>query len=205
MEDGTLWIFLRHGESRANVGRWLSGHVDVELTARGQEQARAAGRLLADQPIQRAWSSDLVRAAETARIALAGRDLPLAFTPALRERRLGDWSRRDLDELRASGEVRELIAWEGTIPGGESCRDLAGRLLPWFAARATEGHDGPLLVVAHGGVIRVLLGLLDGAPTGSIGRDKVPNAQPISRRVTAATWAALAARWGLGGVQGANE
>ena len=197
MAEGTHWIFLRHGESRANVERWLSGHVDVELTERGREQARVAGRQLAEQPIERAWSSDLVRAAETARLALAGRDVPLSFTPALRERRLGAWSRRSLDALRASGETRELIAWEGDIPGGESCRDLAGRLLPWFAARASEPHAGPLLVVAHGGVIRILLGLIDGAPVASIGREKVANAQPMHRRVTAATWAALNARWGL--------
>ena len=38
------WIFLRHGESRANRERWLSGHVDIGLTERGREQARQAGR-----------------------------------------------------------------------------------------------------------------------------------------------------------------
>lgn len=188
------WIFLRHGESRANRERWLSGHVDVELTERGREQAREAGRQLAAIPIARAWSSDLRRAYETARIALSGRGVPLAADPALRERRLGQWNRRSLDALRASGEVETLLSWEGRPPGGESLRDLAARVLPWLAARPDS--DRPRLIVAHGGLIRTLLGLVDGQPPEVLSRRRIANAEPIERIVPAARWVELAARWG---------
>jgi len=192
-------VFLRHGESRANREGWLSGHVDVELTERGREQARAAGRALADVPFVRAWSSDLQRARETGEIALAGRDVPLSTTPALRERFLGDWGHRDIAELRAAGGMDILIRWDGRPDGGESQADLAARLLPWFVENAPADDngeaDGPFLIAAHGGVIRVLLGLIDGMDVHEIGKHKVANAEPIERTVSAARWADLAARW----------
>jgi len=196
VSQSPLWVFLRHGESRANKERWLSGHVDVELTEAGREQARAAGEALADIPFVRAWSSDLQRARETAEIALAGRDVSLTTTPALRERFLGDWGHMAIDEMRARGGMDLLIRWDGQPPGGESQADLAARLLPWFVENALADGEGPVLIAAHGGVIRVLLGLIDGMDVHEIGKHKVANAVPLERRVSAARWRELAERWG---------
>ncbi len=188
------WVFLRHGESVANRERWLSGHVDTPLTDLGRQQAREAGARLAELPFSRAWCSDLRRARETAELALAGRAVPLEATPALRERFLGDWGRRSIDDMRAAGGMAVLIRWEGRPPGGESQADLAARLLPWFASQPDD--PAPRLVAAHGGVIRVLLGLIDGMDVDEIGKHRVANAQPIERTVTAARWGALAAERG---------
>jgi len=194
------WIFLRHGESRANREGWLSGHIDVELTEVGREQAREAGRALADIPFVRAWCSDLQRARETAELALAGRAVSLTASEALRERFLGDWGHRGIAEMRAAGGMEVLIRWDGRPDGGESQADLAARLLPWFVENApapgAPDEGGPFLIAAHGGVIRVLLGLIDGMDVHEIGKHKVANAEPIERVVSAARWAEIAARWG---------
>lgn len=114
--------------------------------------------------------------------------------PTLRERRLGEWDHRSLDALRASGEVEILLRWSSRPPGGESLADMAARALPWLAARPDS--DAPRLIVAHGGLIRTILGLVDGVDTEELGRHPVANAQPIERVVTAARWAELAAAWG---------
>jgi broad specificity phosphatase PhoE len=77
----TTWILIRHGESTANLARRLSGWHDVELTKKGIGQARSAGALIADHPIDRVISSDLRRAADTARHAMAESRPSWAGTP----------------------------------------------------------------------------------------------------------------------------
>lgn len=184
-----IWTFVRHGESEANAGGWLSGHQDVPLTERGVAQARQAARQLVDTSFDQCWTSDLQRAHRTARLILAERPSPeLQISPQLRERALGSWEGRDKAELRADGSMAHLLTWEGTAPGGESHRDLAERAVP-FLASIDQGVD--TLVVAHGGLIRVLIGLLDGLPEDEIGRHAYANAVPHQREVAAGGWASL--------------
>ncbi len=188
------WIFVRHGQSVANVERWLSGHVDTPLTPLGREQARAAGQELQDVPLARAFTSDLVRAHDTARLVLHGREVPLEVTTALRERFLGDWASQRIDALRASGEMSVMLGWETGPPGGESQAMLARRVLRWLATvDEVEGHT---LIVAHGGVIRVLLGLIDGVPLHDIGKNRIANARPNVRDLEPGTWTELVASHG---------
>lgn len=193
------WILLRHGESVANAGNWLAGHVDTPLTERGRAQADAAGLALADLPLVRAISSDLSRAVETAERVLAtwararGQAPPaLRQVPALRERHTGDWAGRDRAELRASGLMQHLTSWSLGPPGGESQQALARRVIPALAALEAEAVDGPTLVVAHGGVLRVTLAVLDGTPREQVGFFGLPNAEPIIRQVSTGTFAQLA-------------
>lgn len=193
------WILLRHGESVANAGNWLAGHVDTPLTERGRAQADAAGRALVDQPIARAVSSDLTRAVETAQRVLASwarargeAPPPLHQVPDLRERHTGDWAGRDRAELRASGQMAHLTSWSLGPPGGESQQALARRVIPALADLEAEGIEGPTLVVAHGGVLRVTLAVLDGTPRDQVGFFGLPNAEPIIRQVSTGTFAALA-------------
>ncbi len=188
------WIFVRHGQSVANVERWLSGHVDTPLTDEGRAQARSAAAELAGTPLARAFTSDLVRAHDTARILLDRRDVPLTVTSALRERECGDWACAKLDELRASGEVELLFGWHSKPPGGESQAQVGARVLAWLAS--VSEVEGTTLLVAHGGVIRILLGLLDGVALDAIGRNRVANATPHVRELAAGRWTDLAATHG---------
>lgn len=172
------WIFVRHGQSVANAEGWLSGHIDTPLTDLGREQARRCRELLAGRAIDRVFSSDLVRASETA--ALVWPELQAVQHPALRERHLGDHQLRDKAALRASGLLDVLLTWDGAAPGGESQRALAQRAVPWLAANQAPGTT---LIVAHGGLIRVVLGLLDGVDRADIGRNVIDNAVPHVRQV----------------------
>jgi broad specificity phosphatase PhoE len=180
------WVFVRHGESTANAADLLAGHLDVPLTERGRAQAIALAPRLAGISFHRALSSDLVRAFDTARLALGERGLPVQPVPALRERAMGAWegaSRRALREDGRFGAV--LLSWDVRAPGGESNREAALRALAWLEAIDT----GPTtLLVAHGGVLRSLIGLLDGRAPRDFLTDEVPNAHPVSRELDPAAW-----------------
>lgn len=185
--SGTLHVFLRHAESVANAGGWLSGWEDVELTARGEAQALAAGALLAaveaeHGPLRRLLVSDLGRARRTAALALGARRLPTHVLGELRERNMGDLQGVDIAQARADGRMeRFMLPWEQGPPGGESHRACARRALA--ALRAWD--DGtPTLVVAHGSLLRNVLGLLDDLPREEIGRGHAArHAEPAVRVV----------------------
>ena len=187
----TQWIFLRHGESVANKRRVFSGHQDVPLTDVGRTQAIEAGvqiqNLLGHVELASAWSSDLVRAEETAKLALAAArfDCQLHSHSALRERHLGDWQGQSIDALKQSGEREILFTWQGHAPGGESLKDISMRAVPFLNSIPPIG---PILIVAHGGLIRALLGLLDRTERAHIGKLNIANAQPIERWVPEQRW-----------------
>ncbi len=134
--------------------------------------------------------SDLLRARQTAAqigAALGVSDASWRASPSLRERTLGRWQGASLDALRASGDAELLIAWRGRPPGAESQHDLALRTVGFLA----DLENVDTLMVAHGGVIRGLLGLLDGLPEEAIGQGRVPNAQPIERDIQDGVWQIL--------------
>lgn len=197
------WIFLRHGESEANAAGRLAGHHDVGLTARGEAQARAAGEALAGEELACVVTSDLRRATATARILLERRaELrgepvpPIDERPALRERDTGAWSGEDRARLRADGRMRWLTDWELAPPGGESLGALAARAIPELArveeALERQRSEGAALIVAHGGVLRVTLGLLEGRERATLGFFGVPNAEPSHLHLSANRFRTLA-------------
>ena len=197
----TTWILIRHGQSTANLARRLSGWHDVALTDKGISQARKAGEMIADTPIDRVISSDLQRAAETGRLAMAVwaeqrgvAPLPIRTDPRLRERDLGRLQGKSIDRLRKTGGLAPLLTWNEAPSGGESLRQVIARCIP-----AMLEIDGPgtIALFAHGGVIRGLTGLLEGVPLEEIGVRKIPNAIPIPVELEIGGWGRLAARHGL--------
>lgn len=188
------WVLVRHGESVANHEGWLSGStVDTPLTERGLAQARAVGAAVAEVPISSAWSSDLQRATDTAREILAGRHVRCVALAGLRERDLGDWAGRRVAELRATGLMEVLTGWTSRPPGGESHDDLARRALGTLAEvdlalPPASASDGAHLVVAHGGLLRAVVGLVDGLPREAIGSWRIANATPLVRDLPVGRW-----------------
>lgn len=177
------WGFVRHGESRANAERWLSGHIDTPLTDRGRAQARSV--TVEPSEWTRILSSDLSRARETAAIALPGVEVEALV--ALRERTIGEWDGRAIEALKAEGRWATLTTWDGQPPGGESNRQLAARVLGWLA----EQPDEDTLVFAHGGLIRSVTGLVDGLPHHEIPLRKIANCELQVREVSPAGWRSL--------------
>lgn len=187
-----IW-FIRHGESVANASGFLAGHHDSPLTARGEAQARALAPALRRLAPERIVASDLRRAWRTAGLAWPAPEPPLERTEALRERDLGAWERRDHASLRTTGDNARLLSWSDPPPQGESHAMLARRALTWLA----EHDDGRrTLLFVHGGLIRAVVGLLDGIPHDRIGLWKVKNVEIVARATPPGRWSELLTTFG---------
>ena len=108
---GTLLI-VRHGETEWNAVGRIQGHTDIGLSEKGAEQALALGERLDGLSIDAAYSSDLKRSSETAKIALGGREIVLNETPMLREYHKGAFEGLTLPEIKNP----EKIALSGGLP-----------------------------------------------------------------------------------------
>jgi len=183
------WIFVRHGESVANAEGWLAGHRDTPLTVLGERQAQTMRPVIEQAAPARAFASDLVRARRTAEILLETVTIPLQLTPALRERSLGQWEGRDKAGLRQAGDLQIALTLHGRPPEGESLDDVACRALAFL--HAVDDGTGPTLIVAHGGLIRVVLGLLDRLPERAIGTWNIRNTEVLVRDTDVGTWGNL--------------
>ena len=163
------FLIVRHGETSWNVEGRIQGHSDVRLSDHGEMQARALARRLADAPIDAAYSSDLVRAAETARIILEGRDVALAQTELLRERYYGVFEGLTVEQRRdkypgmfKASLVKDL---DFAPTGGESARETLKRMTSIIGELKDRHLQETVLVVGHGGSLRsAVMALLELPP-----------------------------------------
>jgi broad specificity phosphatase PhoE len=136
------FYFLRHGETDTNARGLVAGSIDIELTARGRDQAQAAARVFARHPITGIYASPLKRARQTAEPIAQALGLTLVLVPELAERSWGV----------LEGQPRSLRE-RGVVPqGAETPEVFANRVLAGLARIDAEVP----LVVAHSGVFRVL-------------------------------------------------
>ena len=85
-------ILVRHGESDANIKKIFAGHLDIDLTNRGYEQAELAAQYIRENyVVDKIYSSDLKRAYNTAKVIAKRFDLPIEALTELREIDAGDW------------------------------------------------------------------------------------------------------------------
>jgi alpha-ribazole phosphatase len=162
----TRILLVRHGETTWNQQSRLQGQVDTPLSVRGEQQAARLGERLAKEEIDAVYASDLERAWRTAEIAVASRGLAVQRSPVWRELGFGDWEGLTYDDVvRRDPELaRRRLADPAHVapPGGENLNDLAQRLMP-AAARLRDAHEGQtVLLVTHGGPLRVLACVLLG-------------------------------------------
>jgi broad specificity phosphatase PhoE len=166
--------FIRHGQTNWNAEGRYQGTRDIPLNATGQQQAERNGILLRDllkradrRPDDFDWYvSPLGRTRETMERVRGAFDGPLpdvAADPRLVEVSFGIYEGHLHTELASSelaiaGE-RDEAFWDFRPPEGESYADLAARVAAFGA-----DLEGPSIVVAHGGLLRVLMHLIDGYP-----------------------------------------
>jgi probable phosphoglycerate mutase len=158
-------VLLRHGRTAHNADGRIQGQLDVELDELGRAQAEALGTVFAADPPAVAVSSDLARAASTARAVCDHVGLPLRLDPRLRETHFGQWQGLTGDEVAARWP--ELFErWrrgDDCTVDGETRVEVGAR-----AAAAVHDHlpevplGGTLLLVTHGGTARALVGTLCG-------------------------------------------
>jgi broad specificity phosphatase PhoE len=158
-------IFVRHGVTNWNrEGRW-QGRLDPPLSEGGRREARMiADRLAADPDLRpaRILSSTLARASETAGIIGTSVGIVVEPEPLLVEIGAGEWEGRTHAELAASDGER-YRAWRTTPgygpPGGEPISEATERVRS-VLADATASPTWPVLLVSHGGTLRILARLL---------------------------------------------
>ncbi len=167
-------IFLRHGESLGNSLKIMTGQTDVDLSERGHLQAQAAAEFLAEQKIDIIYSSDLIRAYNTAKAVSDLIGLSIIKLKELREIYIGDFEGVRMDEL--SAEVGESFGKYWTtdfgiysFPGGESTLQAGERFYKAVEKIATENSGKRILIVAHAGVIRSFWGIMKKIPREELG------------------------------------
>jgi broad specificity phosphatase PhoE len=160
----TTLLLVRHGETDWNrVGRWQGGS-DTELNDLGREQARALADQL-DGDIDVVYSSDLARARETAEIVAAKLGLEVRLDPRLRERGFGGWEGLTTPEIedRFGDAHRRWLAGEGAgADDAERFEDFSARVNQFLADVVRLHPDDEVLVISHGGSIRVIHALAAG-------------------------------------------
>jgi probable phosphoglycerate mutase len=152
----TTILLARHGETDWNSERRWQGHEDRPLNDVGRAQARELADSLADRAIDVVYSSDLVRAHETAQIVADRLGLPVEVDPGLREVDVGDWSGRVQSEIEGvdpEGFRRWREGGKGWN-GGESYEEMGKRVVAAVLRLAGRHPGATLLVVTHGGSIR---------------------------------------------------
>lgn len=180
-------VLVRHGQSVWNKENKFTGWVDVDLTEKGIEEAEKAGELLADYKFDEAYTSVLMRANKTLDIILkktGQEDIPITKDQALNERMYGDLQGLNKDDTRAKYGDEQVHIWRRSYdvqpPGGESLKDTADRVLPYFdkeiAPKIKAGEK--LIIAAHGNSLRALIMQLDKLSREEILNVEIPTGVP---------------------------
>ncbi len=185
---------VRHGESEWNKLNLFTGWKDPGLTDKGVDEAHRAGRLLKAQgnAFDVAYTSDLTRAQRTLAIILeelGQTGLVTHKDQKLNERDYGDLSGLNKDDARKRWGEEQVHIWRRSYdiapPGGESLKDTATRVLPYYEARiwpdVKAGRN--VLVVAHGNSLRALIMRLEGLTGEQIVARELATGVPIVYRL----------------------
>ncbi len=183
-------LLVRHGQSQWNLENRFTGWIDMPLTEKGREEARAAGRLIAGLGLRfdLCFTSVLQRAIETLTLMLKElrqEDLPVVRDPALNERHYGDLQGLNKDEMRKKFGEEQVKLWrrsyDAAPPNGESLKDTAARTLPFFESRILpEIQRGKnALVSAHGNSLRSIVMKLDRLAPEQVMALELPTGVPL--------------------------
>lgn len=157
----TKLFLVRHGETEWNSGLRYQGHKDIPLSNIGRIQAGKIAKRLSIENLDSAYSSDLSRAVETARAITSYHNVELKILPDLREINFGDWEGKTYGEI--SRQFKEIMEnWhisprDTIIPGGESLSQVADRCMIAVNKIVSDNPDKNVLLVAHGGIIRIIV------------------------------------------------
>lgn len=158
-------VFVRHGKDDDN---YRGGWSELDLIPEGVEQARKLAKHLKNNqqnfPISRIVSSDLTRTMTTAKFISEELGLPVLKEPRLRETNNGDLAgmHNEIALKKYPGLFFSSLKMDEAYPNGESPIDFYERIKSWFKDFMEEntGFDGNILVVTHGGVIKVIYHLI---------------------------------------------
>ena len=154
-------ILIRHGETEWNSQQRMQGHSNSDLSSVGQVQIQALGQWMKNAPFDHIYSSDSLRAKQTAEAItqFSGHELKIDFR--LREKNLGVFEGLTSEEARERHpEVFRLFKTAGSkyvIDEGESTQQLQDRALEIVNEIRIKHPEERVLLVTHGGFIRVVM------------------------------------------------
>lgn len=192
---GTL-ILVRHGQSEWNLKNLFTGWKNPDLTEKGVEEARAAGKGLKnlDFSVDLCFTSALKRAQRTLDLMLEEMDITdmtIVRNRKLNERDYGDLAGLNKDDAREKWGDEQVHIWRRSYdtppPGGESLKDTAERVLPYYEAEIEPlVKDGKtILVAAHGNSLRALVMKLEELSPEEILKREIATGDPIIYEINA--------------------
>lgn len=189
-------VLVRHGQSEWNKLNLFTGWRDPDLTETGVEEARRAGKLIKKERIvfDIAFTSGLKRAQHTLEMILGElgqQDLETIKDRAINERHYGDLCGLNKDDARKKWGEEQVHIWRRSYdvppPGGESLKDTAARVLPYYEStilpQVLAGKN--VLISAHGNSLRALIMQLDKLSTEEILKLNLPTGEPYVYRLNA--------------------
>ena len=174
MSELTLHL-VRHGETTFNAERRIQGQMhEVPLSARGREQAREMAEKLRACTAGALFSSDLLRAMETAQAISQTVGLPVQPEPALREKHFG------VTQGQLYADVAEVVhEWwlrhDDRIDGGETNREMYHRVGGYLDALRAAPPCDEIILVCHGGTLNMALAHLAGTPLDDMEWRRIEN------------------------------
>ena len=180
-------VIVRHGQSQWNLENRFTGWVDIDLSPKGEEEAKKAVDLLQGYKFDLAFTSDLIRAQRTLDIILdgIGQDMiPIEKDLALNERMYGDLQGLNKDETRQKFGDEQVHIWRRSFdiapPNGESLKDTADRVIPYYKEKIEPalkaGKD--IIISAHGNSLRALIMYLEKLSPEEIIQVEIPTGHP---------------------------
>ena len=189
-------VLVRHGQSEWNKLNLFTGWKDVDLTDEGEAEARRAGQMLKAEGhvFDIAYTSALIRAQRTLSLILGelGQpDLTTIKDQALNERDYGDLVGLNKDDARKKWGNDQVHIWRRSFttapPGGESLKDTADRVLPYYEANilpdVLAGKN--VIVSAHGNSLRAVVMVLDQLSTEEVSDLNLATGVPMIYRLHA--------------------
>ena len=191
-----LLVLVRHGQSEWNLKGLFTGWTDVGLTEQGVAEAKEAGKKLQKLGLtfDRAYASALSRAQHTLNLILAeiGQpDLETLRNQALNERDYGNLVGLNKDDAREKWGAEQVHKWRRSYdvapPGGESLKDTAARVLPYYLQNILPDvlSGKYVLVSAHGNSLRTLVMVLDRLSEKKVAELNLHTGVPIIYRLNA--------------------
>ena len=189
-------VLVRHGESEWNLRNLFTGWKDIDLTDKGVAEARAAGRRLKALGLSFdvAFTSALIRAQRSLDLILEEMGqtrIPVSRDKALNERDYGDLSGLNKDDARAKWGAEQVHIWRRSYdvapPGGESLKDTAARVLPYYIQEILPAalRGKRVLIAAHGNSLRALVMVLERLSTEDILKREIGTGDPLIYRLNA--------------------
>lgn len=177
---GCRVFLIRHGETVWNKDARIQGQVDIPLSEKGIEQAKALSERLKKLNFAGIFSSYLSRARETAAIIAEPHNRQVEVVPGLQELNFGEWEGMTMEEIHKEYTSMTKAWWANPlttrIPGGETLAELAERSVRAIKGIIERYPDQQVVVVAHGGTIRSIVGSVLGLDLNQYWRLRQDNA-----------------------------